>query len=213
VKGLEFSAFVPDFTCRIIQNSRILRISRDNFHKCLLGKLRNYSRPLKETREKIREIIRRPLHFNMKSISDRSLSYGRTSYDSFSENTAPLNQVLTTNKCLPLKNFSSCPQLVPRQGEMPPVGLKGCNRKVNPNEIALIERSRASTPPVLKDRSRAFLHTIVSPTSSITLDPAMDDGALTPNDSQPHEGEARIEEQIGALKDASETSPLIVSNK
>jgi len=54
--GLEFSAFVPDFTARVIENSRILRISRENFLKCLLGKLRNYSRPVKETHEKMREI-------------------------------------------------------------------------------------------------------------------------------------------------------------
>merc|ERR550534_3425359 len=50
--GLEFSAFVPDFTCRVIQNSRILRIPRENFHKCLLGTLSNYLRPSKETRQK-----------------------------------------------------------------------------------------------------------------------------------------------------------------
>jgi len=57
--GLELSAFVPDFTARVIENSRILRISRENFVKCLLGKLRNYSRPIKETRQKIREIKQR----------------------------------------------------------------------------------------------------------------------------------------------------------
>merc|ERR1719494_167074 len=54
-KGLEFSAFVPDFTARVIQNSRILRLSREDFHKCLEGKLRNYRRPYKKTKEKIRE--------------------------------------------------------------------------------------------------------------------------------------------------------------
>jgi len=73
VKGLEFSAFVPDFTCRVIQNSRILRISRENFHRCLLGKLKNYSRPYKETRQKIREIIQRPSHFEFqRTSSERS---------------------------------------------------------------------------------------------------------------------------------------------
>jgi len=61
-KGLEFSAFVPDFTARVIQNSRILRIPRENFLKCLLGKLRNYSRPFKETRQKMREINQRKVH-------------------------------------------------------------------------------------------------------------------------------------------------------
>jgi len=60
LKGLEFSSFVPDFTCRVITNSRILRISKATFHKCLQGKLKNYSCPPKEMREKIREIIQRP---------------------------------------------------------------------------------------------------------------------------------------------------------
>jgi len=55
VKGLEFSAFVPDFTARVIQNSRILRISRENFLQCLLGKLSNYSGPHQGTREKLPE--------------------------------------------------------------------------------------------------------------------------------------------------------------
>jgi len=212
VKGLEFSAFVPDFTCRIIQNSRILRISRDNFYKCLLGKLSNYSRPLKETREKIREIIRRPPYLNMESISDRSLSYGQISYDSFSGNTISHNQVLTRSKYLSMK---SCPQrhIEPSQVEMPTVGQKGGNRKVNPNEIVVMEKSRASTLPELNEKSSAFFHTIVSPTSSITLDPAMDDGMLIPNENQPHEADAQVIEQVVALKDASETSPLIAYHK
>merc|ERR1719320_1830260 len=60
-EGLEFSAFVPDFTARVIQNSRILRISRETFHKCLQGKLRNYSRPHKETKDKFREISQRSI--------------------------------------------------------------------------------------------------------------------------------------------------------
>jgi len=55
VKGLEFSAFVPDFTARVIQNSRILRISRENFLKCLLGKLSNYSDSRQGTREKLQK--------------------------------------------------------------------------------------------------------------------------------------------------------------
>lgn len=54
-KGLEYSAFVPDFSARVIQNSRILRLSREDFHKCLEGKLRNYQRPHKKTQQKMRE--------------------------------------------------------------------------------------------------------------------------------------------------------------
>jgi len=61
-KGLEFSAFVPDFTARVIQNSRILRIPRENFLKCLLGKLRNYAPPFKQTRQKMREIKQWKVH-------------------------------------------------------------------------------------------------------------------------------------------------------
>merc|ERR1719320_2031997 len=74
-EGLEFSAFVPDFTARIIQNSRVLRIPRENFLKCLLGKLRNYSRPIKETRDKLREINQHKMsegNFSMRSRYDSS---------------------------------------------------------------------------------------------------------------------------------------------
>jgi len=47
---LEMSDFVPDFTARVIQNSRILRLSRAKFLKCLSGKLRHYRRPTQDTR-------------------------------------------------------------------------------------------------------------------------------------------------------------------
>lgn len=73
IKGLEFSAFVPDFTARVIQNSRILRLSRENFHKCLEGKLRNYTSPYKETKDKIREISQRPKWRKPKVMSDVNL--------------------------------------------------------------------------------------------------------------------------------------------
>jgi len=76
LKGLEFSSFVPDFTSRVIRNARILRISRATFHKCLQGKLKNYSRPRREMREKIREIIQRPTyssHYTVCSSSVREL--------------------------------------------------------------------------------------------------------------------------------------------
>jgi len=69
LKGLEFSSFVPDFTARVIQNSRILRISRANFHKCLQGKLKNYKLPRKDMQEKLREIIQRPNHHNSRFVS------------------------------------------------------------------------------------------------------------------------------------------------
>jgi len=75
-KGLEFSAFVPDFTARVIQNSRILRIPRENFLKCLLGKLRNYAPPFKQTRQKMREIKHWKVHsegaFPLRSTYDSS---------------------------------------------------------------------------------------------------------------------------------------------
>jgi len=61
VENREFGVFVPDFTARVMQNSRILRISRETFHKCLQGKLRHYSRPQKETRDKFREISQRSI--------------------------------------------------------------------------------------------------------------------------------------------------------
>jgi len=52
-QGFELSDFVPDFTARVIQSSRILRISRLNFLKCLQGKLKNYSRPANGMKEEI----------------------------------------------------------------------------------------------------------------------------------------------------------------
>jgi metal transporter CNNM len=73
-EGLEFSAFVPDFTARVIQNSRVLRIPRENFLKCLLGKLRNYSRPFKETRDKLREINLRQWSVPTNAYASVSLS-------------------------------------------------------------------------------------------------------------------------------------------
>jgi len=82
--GLEFSAFVPDFTARVIENSRILRISRENFLKCLLGKLRNYSRPVKETHEKMREINRKNQSETGFSVQSYDSSTNYTSAHNFS---------------------------------------------------------------------------------------------------------------------------------
>jgi len=70
VRALEFSAFVPDFTARVIQNSRILRISRENFHKCLQGTLPNYFRPSQDITEKITAITELPMEIRRSSSSD-----------------------------------------------------------------------------------------------------------------------------------------------
>lgn len=56
---LEMSDFVPDFTARVIQNSRILRLSRAKFLKCLQGKLRHYRRPTQDTRARFDTIAAR----------------------------------------------------------------------------------------------------------------------------------------------------------
>jgi len=81
VEDREFSVFVPDFTARVIQNSRVLRISRENFNKCLLGKLRNYSRPFKETKEKFREISQRSLYNVRKQGSETTFSQQLSNYE------------------------------------------------------------------------------------------------------------------------------------
>jgi len=82
LKGLEFSSFVPDFTSRVIRNARILRITRANFHKCLQGKLKNYSRPRRETKEKIREIIQRPAYSSRYTVYSSSVREFRKNYNS-----------------------------------------------------------------------------------------------------------------------------------
>jgi len=81
LKGLEFSSFVPDFTSRVIRNARILRISRATFHKCLQGKLKNYSRPRREMREKIREIIQRPTYSSRYTVCSGSVRELRKDYN------------------------------------------------------------------------------------------------------------------------------------
>merc|ERR1719495_983003 len=37
------SDFVPDFDCRVIASSRILRITRNNYLKCMQGKFQNFN--------------------------------------------------------------------------------------------------------------------------------------------------------------------------
>jgi len=63
--GFELSDIVPDFSARVIQNSRILRISRNNFLKCLRGKLKNYHS--KATQKKINDRIQGPRSLNQKA--------------------------------------------------------------------------------------------------------------------------------------------------
>jgi len=102
-EGLEFSAFVPDFTARIIQNSRVLRIPRENFLKCLLGKLRNYSRPIKETRDKLREI-------NQHKMSEGNFSM-RSRYDSSTNAYASVPLISHMNSSSELKSKTMPPLL------------------------------------------------------------------------------------------------------
>jgi len=106
-KGLEFSAFVPDFTARIIQNSRILRIPRENFLKCLMGKLRNYAPPLKETHQKMREIHKR------KVLSEGSFAL-RQSYDSAPTYTSVPN-LSVGNSISDMKKSYTLPKQASRQ--------------------------------------------------------------------------------------------------
>jgi len=110
--GLELSAFVPDFTARVIENSRILRISRENFIKCLLGKLRNYSRPLKQTRQKLREINQRKTHSEASFTSHTNYESSTNAYPSVahlstlnSGSEIKSNYTLTRNQNLSRRRF------------------------------------------------------------------------------------------------------------
>jgi len=103
-EGLEFSAFVPDFTARVTQNSRILRIPRENFIKCLLGKLRNYSRPVKETRDKLREVNRRKMQ------SEGTFSV-RSNYDSSTNAYTSVPMLATLNSNSEVKSSNTVPNL------------------------------------------------------------------------------------------------------
>jgi len=67
VQGFELSDCVADFTARVIQSSRILRISRINFLKCLQGKLRNYIRPTKGMKKKMADFNQRQKYLKLKA--------------------------------------------------------------------------------------------------------------------------------------------------
>jgi len=104
VKGHEFSAFVPDFTARVIQNSRVLRISRENFHKCLLGKLRNYSRPFKETKDKFREMSQRPIN-KIRKHGTETFSVQLSNYEIKTESDMYLRKRIEHNGAVPSSNL------------------------------------------------------------------------------------------------------------
>jgi len=105
VEGHEFSVFVPDFTARVIQNSRVLRISRENFRKCLLGKLRNYSRPFKETKDKFREISQRSTYNIRKLGTETSFSQQLSNYEFKTESDMYLRKKIENHGDVPSKNI------------------------------------------------------------------------------------------------------------
>jgi len=201
VKGLEFSAFVPDFTCRVIQNSRILRISRENFHKCLQGKLRYYTRPYKETREKMREIIQRPSYYTRRS-SERST--GSLQPSVLQRNSSGHGQVLLKKADLKERSVSAYSHRHLLSGGVElPTGEKSF-------VIKGIDDFESTTPSLARARSNGFLHTLVSRTSSINLEPDINnDDPISQDGEQPNEGEAGDVDQLSPLKNTSETSPLI----
>jgi len=208
VKGFEFSAFVPDFTCRVIQNSRILRISRENFHKCLLGKLRNYSRPHKETRQKIREIIQRPSYLHRKSKSE-SMSLLPSSYDTLQDDLMAGDRLLSSRTNL--QTGISYPRGKVAGGgvEMMPVGERSSRDIFNKGEISWIDKSASLTPRISTGRSNTFLRTM-SNTSVINFEPVTEDRRLISiNNTQLQEGEGEAEEL--PTKHVSETAPLIAN--
>jgi len=211
VKGFEFSAFVPDFTCRVIQNSRILRISRENFHKCLLGKLRHYSRPHKETRQKIREIIQRPSHHQRKSKSE-SMSFNQQnyeSYDSYQENLESIDRRLSSRTDVITGTTSSYSSRKLAGGglNIMPMGEKSSQSVVSICDKTGRDRSYSTPPPLPRSRSKALLH---ARTSHIDFQPDTDESRLVLVDNQQLQEVEGEEEELP--KYVSETSPLIANN-
>jgi len=210
VKGLEFSAFVPDFTCRVIQNSRILRISRENFHKCLLGKLRNYSRPHKETRQKIREIIQRPLSYR-RATSEGAIPVHSSYYETLQNDPSVHERLVRANtEVIARKNSGVSLQTLAGGGcEMTSNG----NIDIKQRSETVVKDTFGAMPPSLsRGRSNAFLHTL-SPTSRVNFEPVTDEFLLNGNNNmQLHEGEDEDEELLAGPKEASETAPLMADN-
>jgi len=216
VKGLEFSAKVPDFTCRVIQNSRILRISRDNFKKCLEGKLRNYQQPYKETRQKIREIMQRPAHQQRQTPSEVS---SLLPCSSFKELNFPssIHQPAASEANMKMRSFSTYSQrsLVGGGYDFSPAISRNNDEQIRraETERLLITGSRNTTPAIPRSRSLFRQNTMIVKTSKITVDPVVDDCVLvTKSDSAEvsnNEGEPLLEMQGSEKKDSSETSPLI----
>merc|ERR1719320_765870 len=207
-KGLEFSPFVPDFTARVIQNSRILRISRENFLKCLLGKLRNYSPPHKETRQKMREIIQRPSYLHRKSKSE-SMSLLPSSYDMLQDDLMDGDRLLSSRTNL--QTGISYPREKVAGGgvEMMPVGERSSRDIFNKGEISWIDKSASVTPRISTGRSNTFLRAMSS-TSVINFEPVTEDRRLISiNNTQLQEGEGEAEEL--PTKHVSETAPLIAN--
>jgi len=212
-KGFEFSAFVPDFTCRVIQNSRILRISRENFHKCLLGKLRNYSRPYKETKQKIREIIQRPSHLQRKATE--SISFHPSGFDSLQDSTVH-DQLLIKNTDMISGDASEY-----LKGKVASGGVEMTQREQRISigsrykpEVPGMDRSDSRTPPLPRVRSNVLNRT-VSRTSIINFVPGDDDrrSALNVCSIKHSGGEAEAGELCVTVRDGDETAPLIANNR
>jgi len=204
VNGLEFSAFVPDFTCRVIQNSRILRISRENFHKCLLGKLRNYSRPYKQTSQKIREIIQRPSHLTRVATSE-SISLHPTSYNTLQESPSAHERLITQS--------SSCELISKHVGNFSERNVAGGGVEMTPtgkrNKFNLgMERSESTTPPLPRSRSNAFSHTL-SHASKINFEPATGRPLILSDNMKIQVGEGERDQLLVSPKISAETEPLI----
>jgi len=210
VNGLEFSAFVPDFTCRVIQNSRILRIPRENFHKCLLGKLRNYSRPHKETRQKIREIIQRPSSHRRQSTGG-TISLRTSNYSTLQDDTAIPELFSPSNNAVTRKQSGFSYQNLAGGGvEMTSIGKVDVKRTITETEVT--DRFEPMTPSMARGRRNAFLHTL-SPAAIVNFDPATDDRQLITNNKMLfNEGETEVGELLAGPKGVSETSPLIADN-
>jgi len=206
--GLEFSAYVPDFTCRVIQNSRILRIPRENFHKCLLGTLSNYSRPSKETRQKNREMTQLPSNHHRKTTTESTPLY---------QSNRPLDDYTVHDRLLSpsansVDNVSSFCYQKAAGGRVEQRPRRQVNLDdINKGEIPDSETSESMISSQNEGRSDAFLATL-SRASSVNFEPVKDDVELMAiNEMNIQKCKIEAEELHASSKNVSETTALMAN--
>merc|ERR1719357_527524 len=120
--------------------------------------LRNYSRPYKQTSQKIREIIQRPSHLS-RVANTESISLHPTSSDQ-----ASLGRLSKSS----FRNVTSYSEGIVAGGGVEMTPNEQMNI-LNKDDILGIGESESGTPPRPRDRSNAFSHT--PQTSRISIEP------------------------------------------